>query len=102
MAELPIRPHLYYGGTACPGRLVEVLDQLKEDDMPNAWEETHDAVHENNLEPRLQSHGERIAHLNEQTKSLRAQVAVLRNRVEALEERSEGGGLNRGDTVKLI
>ena len=31
--ELPIRPHLYWGGTACPGRLVEILDQLKEDDM---------------------------------------------------------------------
>ena len=40
MAELPINPHLAYGGTACPGRLVEILDQLKEDDMATVKEIT--------------------------------------------------------------
>ena len=49
--ELSIRPHLYWGGTACPGRLVEILDQLKEDGMSMTTEQwkllqdTHHHVH---------------------------------------------------------
>jgi hypothetical protein len=35
VAELgkPIKPHNAYGGTTCPGRVTEVLDQLKEEGM---------------------------------------------------------------------
>lgn len=86
--ELPIRPHLYWGGTACPGRLVEVLDQLKEADVATPQEIM------DNLWDRMQGAEQAIG-------TLQTEIVALRARVTELEKRPAGAPKRHYHTVKL-
>ena len=86
--EVPIKPHLAYGGTACPGRLVEILDQLKEDDDMALQEivEAHQGI--------LDNLWDRMAGMEQARDSLIREIAEL-------QQRPTGASKKHSHAVKL-
>lgn len=95
----PIRPHLAYGGTTCPGdRWREWVPQLQEDGMSLQELEAE-------LEKLRQDATLGDAKIRANLVKLRADAtnadSDIRARLDALEGQTPTAGLKRGDTVEL-
>ncbi len=83
--EVSIRPHLYWGGTTCPGPdweywVPNLANRVKEDDMGLTLEQrvaAHEQWHRETLDPVLKNYKDRIKQREEADKSLLQHIQKL-------------------------